>query len=167
MTRPVRIGVALGLVFAVAVGLGWAATTWLGPLIPTRAPDPATRPTPHPFAPFTLELSVAGGPVKQVAVATDGDCSALQPSQRLFDICSLAVNADAAVIGGAAFGRLNSEDTPSFDALVWRARANRDAGICAAGGLLDSRLTECQREAADPAYELVDAGEEVRIPLAP
>ena len=88
----------------------------------------------------------------------------------LVDICdedeTLAVNADPAVIGGAAFGSLNSQDTPSYDALVWRARADGNPAICAAGGLESPRLDACRTAAVDPNYVMSDAGVEVRIPLA-
>jgi hypothetical protein len=158
VTRPARTAGLLVGVFVVALALGWAATSFLGPLIPTRAPDPATRPTPHPFAPLILDVSSAADSPARISLASDADCSAVAASQKLFDICSLAVNADPAVIGGAAFGRLNSEDTPSYDALVWRARANGDPKICAAGGLLEPRLSQCRAAAIDPEYSMTDSG---------
>src|SRR6185312_11758209 len=96
-------------------------------------------------------------------VRSDADCTPLHSSQSLFDTCSLAVNADPAVIGGAAFGRLNVEHTTALDALVWRARADGDVAVCAAGGLEGEWLARCQTDAANPSYAMVDGTVQVSI----
>jgi len=163
MSRTPRVVALVAVVFVAAVAAGWAFTSFVGPLIPALA-SPGARPTPHPYAPLTLLVTSNGGQ-RAVTIGTDTDCSALLPSQVLFDVCSLAVNADPAVIGGAAFGSLNAQDTPSYDALVWRARADRNPAICAAGGLESPRLQACQQASVDAGYVMSDIGVEVRIPL--
>jgi hypothetical protein len=75
------------------------------------------------------------------------------------------VNTDPAVIGGAALGRLNSEHTPSLDALIWRARASGTAAVCAAGGLEGEWLNACQQASRDPDYAMSD--QDLRVEVVP
>jgi hypothetical protein len=166
MTRRVHLGALVAIVFGAAVTVGWAASTWLGPLLAGQSSSTATRPTPQPYAPLTLQVIVAGAS-SEVTITTDGECSVLRASQPLFDACSLAVNSDPAVIGGAALGRLNSQHTPSYDALVWRARAEGNPDVCAAGGLEGSWLAKCQADVARADYSLSHAGLIVRVVKAP
>lgn len=160
--RRLRAPGLIAGVFILAAAAGLVLTGVLGPLLPARQSNPPTRPTPHPFAALVIELTT-GAVTRELTIATDADCVPLQPSQTLYDICSLAVNADPAVIGGAAFGRLNNEHTASLDALIWRARADGDAGVCAAGGLEREWLQTCTSAASQVDYQLADQGLVVRI----
>jgi hypothetical protein len=163
VNRRIGRGVALLALFAAGALLGWLLTSLLGPLVPARAPDPSSRPTPHALAPFELVVT-RDGSTTTLTISSDGDCAQLLPSRTLFDVCSLAVNADPGVIGGAALGRLNLEHTAAFDALVWRARASGDEGVCAAGGLEGNLLDACRTSALEPEYRMVDGDAQVEIP---
>jgi hypothetical protein len=163
MARRARVAGLLAIVFGAAIIVGWIASALLGPIVAGPSSGTAARPTPHPYAPLTLMISSDASSPRRVTITTDGECVALQPSQTLFDACSLAVNADPAVIGGAALGRLNNQHTPSFDALVWRGRADANPGICSKGGLEGSRLAACETDVARSDYSLSDAGIVVTI----
>lgn len=150
------LGVQILTVFALCAFGAWIVAGFVVPLWPRAEPPPAERPTPPPYAPFRMVLSVSSAPAS-IVINTDGDCFALAKSQRLLAACSLAINADPAVIGGAALGHLNMEPTPSLDALTWRATLDRDPSVCGRGGLEGAFRTQCETQAGD-AYELSDSG---------
>jgi hypothetical protein len=154
----------LGL-FAAAFVCGWVTSAFVGPLLATSGQTSSgSRPTLHPYAAFTVRILEIGHAPREATITTDEDCNALSASQKLFDICSLAINADPAVIGGAAFGRLNFEHTVAFEALVWRARINGDLQVCARGGLQGTWLERCQAAAKDPQFRARDQDVELIVP---
>ncbi len=70
------------------------------------------------------------------------------------------------IIGGYAYGELNSRGTPAFDALVWRGRVDSDTTVCARGGLENGFLANCELLVVDPNYEYADANLRVHVPIA-
>jgi hypothetical protein len=82
-------------------------------------------------------------------------CDRLKPSQYLLVACTLALNVDPRFIAGEAFGGINNDDTPSYEAVIWRARLESDPTICEQGGLLGERLTTCREVASSPDPHVV------------
>lgn len=119
-------------------------------------------PTPNPVAGFDVTIHESGA-THTISIGADGTgCASLGSLEQ---VCRLAVNQSAPVIGGAAFGRLNDQDTPSFEALVWRARLDADPTVCERGGLLEPRLSTCYARAVDPQYRSRAEGFEVEVPI--
>jgi hypothetical protein len=113
----------------------------------------APRPTPATLAGYTLSYRRADSPWTQIRVSADGrECDALAATQFLRDACVLAVNVDPSWIAAPAAGRINSEDTPSFVAVTWRAVMARDPGLCDRGGLLQERSARCKAAAAAGSF---------------
>ena len=80
-------------------------------------------------------------------------------------VCYITTNLIPTLIGGEAYGELNTRRTPAVDALVWRARPNADGSICARGGLTGAFLAECERDAVAEDYEYVANPFRVRVPI--
>lgn len=155
--------VTAGVVATLAVVTYLAASSFL-----TAISTPFSRiPPANPAAGYELEIGSEGGMAVRVAIGADGaGCDRLVASERLYTACLVAVNLDARLIGASALGRLNSERTPALDALVWRARLDGDASVCAEGGLSGDFLIECEQLATADRYEVRDSGFVVRVPRA-
>lgn len=155
--------VAVGVVAALAVATYLVVSSFF-----TAISTPFSRvPPANPTAAYELDFGPDGGVAVRVAIASDGaGCDRLRASERLYTACLVAVNLDARLIGASALGRLNSERTPALDALVWRARLDGDASVCAKGGLSGDFLAECEQLATAEQYEVRDGGLVVRIPRA-
>lgn len=157
------------LVVAVGAGLALAAAVYLAAssFFTAISTPPSRVPPVTPTAGYELEIVAEGGVASRVAIGADGNgCDRLVDSERLYTACLVAVNLDPRIIGASALGRLNSERTPALDALVWRARLDGDASVCAEGGLTGDFLAECERLSADDGYEVRDRGLVVRVPPA-
>jgi hypothetical protein len=117
------------------------------------------RPTPAALKPYALSFS---GPSANGSATIDVDaaqCDKLKPSQFLVTVCTLALNEDPAFIAAEAFGDLNNRDTPSYEAIIWRALLDGDPAICDQGGLLDQRLATCRAlVSAGNAHSVTDSG---------
>lgn len=150
--------------FLVALAAGWVLAASAYDLIAsTVEPEhPPARPTLHAYKAFEAHVKGPGQAMRDFAIATDTDCTAL-PTTLFLEACSLAINADPAIIGGAAFGQLNFKDTPSFTALIWRARLDRDPSVCDRGGLENPRLSVCHRAADASSYRETDQGLELTL----
>ncbi len=155
--------VAVGVVTALAVAAYVAVSSFFA-----AVSTPFFRvPPENPTAAYELEISSEGGIAARVAIGADGaGCDRLMASERLYTACLVAVNLDARLIGASALGRLNSERMPALDALVWRARLDGDASVCAKGGLSGDFLVECEQLAMADEYEVRDSGLVVHVPRA-
>jgi hypothetical protein len=128
---------------------------------PLRRVPPVT-----PTASYEIDFRRDGGAMRPLRVGRSGEgCEQISQSHRLYETCLVAVNLDPAVIGGSALGKLNDEDTPAFDALVWRARLGADASVCDRGGLLGEYLARCRHHAETRDYAVSDRGITVSVPL--
>lgn len=137
--------VALGIL--VIVGFGFIVMSRLPLLLGADPGRP--RPTPAGLAPYDMDLSTSGGPTTRLTIDSEGlACTSLSESPFLATACVLALNVDPAFIAAEAFGRLNVEDTPSYEAIVWRAYLDADPTICDRSGLLADRLQTCRTLAA-------------------
>jgi hypothetical protein len=124
----------------------------------------APRPTPAQLASYVLRFQVDGEAFRSVDVATDGaQCELLAQSSFLRKACVLALNQDPTFIAGEAFGDLNNRDTPAYEAIIWRARLDRDPQICDRGGLLGARLARCREVAVADTYDRKDGDLRVMI----
>ncbi len=113
----------------------------------------APRPTGAVLRTYDLEIKHGAEKPRIVAIDVDGAaCQALGTSSFLATACVLALNIDPTYIAAEAFGRLNTEDTPSSEAMIWRAILNDDPNICDRGGLTGDRLTRCRIAADRPFY---------------
>jgi hypothetical protein len=140
-------------------GMLFCAVLWLGSISACAVQSVATQ---NPASGFDISVQVAGGSDQVLAIKADGSgCERLVPA--IERVCLLAINRDPAVIGGAAFGALNSVDTPSLDALVWRARIEGDVGVCDRGGLLRDRLARCKVSAQDENYAMASDDMTIRV----
>ena len=90
-------------------------------------------------------------------------CEQLSESPLLSQSCSLATLTDAAHIGATAKGTVNTESSPAFEALIWRAVLTRNPEFCRAGGLLDPELDTCRAAVVDGLRIRSDAGVEVTV----
>lgn len=89
------------------------------------------------------------------------------PEPTLYVACVLATNIDARFIAGEAFGKLNEEDTPAFEAIMWRARLNADRTVCESAGLLGARLDLCHAAVDAKVYRVTDGPLTVVIGAGP
>ncbi|MBI3747461.1 MAG: hypothetical protein HY262_01225 [Chloroflexi bacterium] len=128
----------------------------------------AARPTPAQLAPFEIQYSIGpDGSLSNLKVGADGAaCNTLGKSPVLENACVLALNIDPAFIAGEAFGRLNSEDTSAYEAILWRARLESEPSICDRGGLLEARLEHCRSVAANGPYSRTADGVTVVVSAA-
>jgi hypothetical protein len=163
ISRRELLVVTVGVVAALAVAIYLAVSSFFT----ANSSPPSRVPPANPTAAYELEIGSEGGVLTRVAIGADGSgCDRLVASERLYTACLVAVNLDARLIGASALGRLNSERTPALDALVWRARLNGDASVCAEGGLSGDFLVECEQLATANEYEVRDSGLVVRVPRA-
>lgn len=89
------------------------------------------------------------------------------PEPRLYVACVLATNIDVRFIVGEAFGRLNEEDTPAFEAIIWRARLEAERSVCESAGLLGARLDRCHAAVDAKEYRVTDGPLTVVIAPSP
>lgn len=169
MRRALRWGLTVTVALAVFIVAALVTNVLLhsGPLAPPREPSrPSTRPQENPTSSYTVELSVNGEAFMTVTIGSQGEsCELMQAVVDAYRTCVIARNLIPSHIGGEAYGELNLRRTPAYDALVWRARVNADAGVCTQGGLEGSFLAACQGDAADPSYEYAMGNLRVRVPL--
>lgn len=95
--------------------------------------------------------------------ANGGGCDVLRSSDRLRMTCLLATNVDPAVIGASLTSPSETERLAAVDALAWRARLDQQPDKCAAGGLTDVPLVDCERLAVSDNYAVRDDGLIVEI----
>ncbi|MES2211392.1 MAG: hypothetical protein V4515_14610 [Chloroflexota bacterium] len=153
------VKVFLGLAFLASVIV---AVTLLRNAVYQIQPD--ARPTAAPVEGYELSYAVDGGNPVSLVVDPDGRaCEALKRSEYLRVACVLATNKNPRVIAGAAFGKLNNEDTPAFEAILWRARMDSNPTFCDDSGLLEPRLGRCHAVAGGADYEVSRSGITVRI----
>ena len=149
------MGIA-GIVFALCAAGAWVASAFLSPVLAPPARPAFVRPTPHPYSAFSIEVRRPGSADTALTITTDNDClNSLLPSGASA-VCSVAINEDPAVIGGAALGELNLHHTVAFDALVWRGRIDDDPGVCERGGLLGDLLDSCVKTVSAASYAYQD-----------
>lgn len=146
-----------------------AVGVWLtGPKgVPGSSGTPKPSRLHNPVGGYTIEVSRDGSSFMPHTIDEDGaTCLELFDETDPGRVCLLATNLLPSVIGGAAYGRLNTEETPSLDALIWRARSSGDPGVCARGGLEGAYRTQCEADAiaSDYLYSTSD-GLGVRIPI--
>ena len=157
---------ALALLFGVGILLIAAALLWSQ--LSQLAPE--ARPTEALPAPYNLQYAIKGGERHPLTVDAEGQaCDALKPSTLFVNACRLARYLSPLVIAGEAFGRLNTEDTPSFEAIKWRAFLEDDASFCDRAGLLGVRLDDCHAGVQQARYVTSNMGVEVVLerPAAP
>lgn len=161
MRPPVRLFLgtyALALLVLVIVGI---AAVYVASLLGVVIPGYGTpRPAPARLAAYAIEYSIADPQSRTtLRVGEDGAaCQSLAKSELFRTACVLALNEDPAFIAGEAFGRLNTEDTPAYEAIIWRARIDADPTVCTRGGLLDVRLATCRAAASGGPYVRTDRG---------
>lgn len=136
-------------------------------LIAVTGPCGSTRragPQPNPTGAYAIEVSVNGGDFRPVSIGPDGEgCERFSGFEDAERTCLIARLLNPWTIGGEAYGELNDRHTPALDALIWRARANADASVCARGGLTGAFLHECEQDAVADDYEYVSAPFRVRV----
>ncbi len=174
MTR--RLGT--GLLLSSALGLS-ACSAFMSQPRPTAAVTEA----------YVLEYARGAEPLASLSVDRDAmACQALraievaerspaghgllsplptEPEPPLYVACVLATNIDGSVIAGEAFGRLNDEDTPALEAIMWRARLNADPAFCDDAGLLGERLDRCHAAVNAEVYRVTDGPLTVVIARSP
>lgn len=146
----------------VLLGLVIVVVTLLRGFVAQLQPD--ARPTGAPVEGYELAYSIGGAETKRLVVDPDGRaCDVLERSEYLVSACVLATNLDPRVIAGEAFGRLNSEDTPAFEAILWRALLSSNQAFCDDAGLLEPRLSRCRAVAAGTDYDVSRSGPTVVI----
>lgn len=153
---------AFALVGLVVVGfLALYATSIMGALAPDYG---APRPSPAQKSPYALTYRVGNEPDATMLVGEEGhECDALAASEVLGTACVLALQIDPAFIAAEAFGRLNNEETPSGEAMIWRAVLDADPSVCERGGLLENRLAACRAAALKGTYRRSDHGVVVSV----
>jgi len=87
-----------------------------------------------------------------------------EPEPTLYVACVLATNIDGTFIAGEAFGKLNDEDTPALEAIIWRARLDADRTFCESAGLLGERLEHCHAAVDADVYRVTDGDLTVVVP---
>ena len=141
------VALFLGGLIVVLAGRAWSEINHCCP-----------RPTGVARSAFALEYSISGSPLTRLQVDSEGEaCAVLRKSERLATACVLTTNVDPRVIAGEAFGRLNDEETPSLDAIIWRARLAGDVTECDDAGLLGEFLTRCHQAVQALEYQVTDA----------
>lgn len=126
------------------------------PLVSPRTPD-------SPHAGYLLVIQRASSSSVLAIDPAGASCIMLAPSTTLTTTCRLATITDAATIGAAAEGRLNTEDAPAFEAIVWRAVLSQSQTDCASSGLLDRHLAICQAAVRRGEVDISDAGLSVSV----
>jgi len=135
-------------------------------LLPKDGAGPSRgHPEPNPVGGYVIELSMGGAPFDRFPIGAEGsNCERLRDPEAN-RTCLIATNLIPSVIGGEAYGELNTRRTPAFDALVWRGRANADATVCARGGLENEYLADCERLVADESYTYTRDQARVHVPI--
>lgn len=150
------------------------ATRWIAPsllflVVGVTGPcstGQQNRPERNPVGGYTIEVSAAGGEFVTTTIGPDGEgCERFSGSEDAERTCFISKLLNPWSIGGEAYGELNDRHTPALDALIWRARANADASVCAAGGLTGPFLQECERDAVADDYEYSAGTFRVRVPI--
>lgn len=127
---------------------------------------PRDGPRANPTSGYAIEVSESGGPFVSHSIGADGQgCEMFAGFQDAERTCYIAKEVIPTKIGGEAYGELNARRTPALDALIWRARAEADPTICAAGGLLGPFLAECERHAVADDYEYLAGSMRIRVPI--
>ena len=153
----VALGTTLGL------GALFLFATMSSP--PPQGPGPNTRPPVPITVAFDIDYAVSDGLFLRLHITEQGnECHYIEASRRLYEACVLAVNVEPAAIAGDAGGRLNTEYTASFEAIVWRARLSEGAAFCRRAGLTGRMASRCEALVRRPRYEVSDSGVTVRIP---
>lgn len=120
----------------------------------------------NPWGTYRIEVSVGEAEFVSRSIGDEGHgCEVFVEHEDADRTCRIAINLIPTIIGGEAYGELNSRRTPALDALVWRARANGDPSICERGGLGGGFLVECHTAAQDASYEYVAGDIHVRVPI--
>lgn len=166
MRKPwtlVVTGVLAVVVFVVAAVVVRQFLGTNGPVEPNR---PSTRPDTNPTGGYSLDVSIDNGPFGPVTIGSAGEnCENLEMVADAYRTCLVATNLVPSIIGGEAYGQLNFTHTPAHDALVWRARADNDSGVCSQGGLEGVFLADCLEAALDPSYEYTAANLRIKVPI--
>lgn len=116
---------------------------------------------------FAVVLQTGIGDTQTISIDAEGEaCDELSAVPRWVETCRLATYLAPTLIAGAAMGRLNHEDTPSFLAIRWRATLGSDPGFCLRSGLLGDRLLTCQRDAERRTSADMEGSWSVRVDTA-
>lgn len=151
-----------------------ATTRWMAPsilLAVAAVTGPCSSGPAHPMGvnptgAYQIEISVSGGPFVSRLIGFEGaGCEPFANDEEADRTCRIAISLIPSHIGGEAYGELNDRHTPALDALIWRARANADASVCAQGGLTGAFLQECERDAVADEYEYATGNMLVRVPI--
>lgn len=118
----------------------------------------------NPTTGYSIEVSTGGDEFVPVTIDAEGEgCERFSADEGAERTCLIARLLNPWTIGGEAYGELNDRQTPALDALVWRARADADASVCARGGLSGPFLQECERDAIADDYEYAIGNFRVRV----
>lgn len=138
-------------VFFVGFLASWAGFAALQQAVAGQSTKPDRR---QELEPYTILLTDNAGRASTLAIRAAADCEPLGADAWLAETCKLALHKNPAVIAGSAFGRLNLTETPALEALIWRARIDRDASICRRGGLAGDWLSQCLKDSSNPLLSL-------------
>lgn len=128
-------------------------------------PQPDSRPTITPTVGYEVAYRSGAAELVMLRVSADGEgCAELEGSVLLLRTCTLARYLDPLVIAGEAFGNLNTEYTPSLEAIMWRARLTEGPMFCERAGLVDEFLSRCLDAATQETYTVEDGSLEVVVP---
>jgi hypothetical protein len=126
----------------------------------------------RPAIPITMAYTIeyregSAGAFSVLRISEQGaECHAFDRNELLYTACNLTVNTDPALIASDAQGRLNTEYTAAFEAIVWRARLTEGPSFCRDAGLLDEQLRRCEAIVRRAEYVAEFAGFEVRVPAS-
>ena len=152
-----------------ALATRWIAPSLLFVVVGVTGPcstGQQNRPERNPVGGYTIEVSVAEGEFSSATIGSEGEgCERFVGHEDAERVCYISTNLIPTLIGGEAYGELNDRHTPALDALIWRARANADASVCAQGGLTGAFLEECERDAVADDYEYSAGTFRVRVPI--
>lgn len=147
----------------VVVAVLTAVAVWYAVVLAPRGPFHPGR---NPVGGYTIEVSLAGDEFVGVVAGAEGNgCERLGPNNDADRTCRIATALLPSLIGGEAYGELNTRHTPAFDALVWRARADADKTVCGRGGLEVDFLARCESDAIQIDYEYTRSDLRVRVPI--
>ena len=147
----------------------WIAPSLLLVVVAVTGPCGSSRnegPRPNPTGAYAIEVSLNRGEFRPVTIGPDGEgCPQFSSVEDTERTCFITKLLNPWTIGGEAYGELNDERTPAFDALVWRARADADVSVCQRGGLTGAFLADCISAARDPDYVYERGPFRVRVPI--
>ncbi len=116
-------------------------------------------PTPATVAGYQLRYQLNSSVWADLTVDADGKSCGGRAQRGVRGGCGvLATNVDPVWVAAVAEGRLNTEDTPAFAAITWRAVLAHAGSVCERGGLLDTRLAGCQKAATAGKATFNDSG---------